>query len=210
MWVIRDNQDKYIYQGVHLFQPTLFISCYLSDILIDRLHQQWKEALQLQNMKIRIHVSKKRWNSRIRHMKKRPNFEPIQQRTNKVLFGKMERKHCEWKQEKYIWGLSEKALNTSLRNFDCHLGIKRRNCKVLNKRMRGEAHFTGPCQAPIPKFNNCLRWLAYTTWKQMILWGRSLWFLFPLLDKLNYILLPPAGYCWTAWNSAQTWYLNMK
>lgn len=129
---------------------------------------------------------------------------------NKVLFGKMERKHCEWKQEKYIWGLSEKALNASLRNFDCHLGIKRRNCKFLNKRMRGEAHVIGPCQAPIPKFNNCLRWLAYTTWKQMILWGRSLWILFPLLDKLNYILLLPAGYCWTAWNSAQTWYLNMK
>ena len=57
----------------------------------------------------------------------------------------------------------------------------------MNKRMRGEAHVIGPCQAPIPKFNNCLRWLAYTTWKQMILWGRSLWFLFPLLDKLNYI-----------------------
>ena len=75
MWVIRDNQDRYIYQGAHLFQPTFFISCYLSDILVDGLHKQWKEALQLQYMKIRIHVSKKRWNSRIRHMKKRPNFE---------------------------------------------------------------------------------------------------------------------------------------
>lgn len=129
---------------------------------------------------------------------------------NKVLFGKIERKHCEWKQEKYLKGLSEKVLNTSLRNFDCHLGIKRKNCKFLNKRIRGKAHFTGPHQAPIPKFSSCQGWLAYTTWKQMILWGRSLWFLVLLVNKLSYILLPPAGYCWTAWNSAQIWYLNVK
>ena len=121
---------------------------------------------------------------------------------NKVLFGQEGRKTLWMKAGKIHLGLIRKGSKYQPKEFRLSANFWEKNI--------GGAHFTGPCQAPTPKFNHCLRQLAYTTWKQMILWEMSLWILFPWLGKLTYNLLPSAGYCWTTWNSAQTRYLSMK
>lgn len=192
----------------------IFSSCYVSDILVDsKLYFEVspKNKEKASYMEITICISKRVVEAQESVIRKRdPALSLYSKGMEQVLFGKKEGEYYEHKQKKCIWTTSEKALNSSLRNLDCNLCIKRNNCKFLSKRIAELGKHTSQLLAKRPLSSTtivkiaCLHDLEADDSVRMSLIYLS------LLDKLSYSLIPPGDYYWTTRTSAKAWYLNIK